>query len=80
MDKGRRASELMFRVFEEAASAGGEQSPETVDAAPAAGGVPAKRGMWRAAVGWEGPAAASLPCSGQMPRAQRSLGVPVSLL
>lgn len=53
VDKGQRATELMFGVFEEAASAGGEQSPETVDAAPAAEG-----GTWRAAVGWEGLAAA----------------------
>lgn len=44
MDKGQRAIELMFRAFEEAASADGEQSPEIVDTAPA--------------VGWESPAAA----------------------
>lgn len=66
MDKGQRPIELTFGVFEEAASAGGEQSPETVDTAPA--------------VDWESPAAA--PSSELRPDATCTvlLGCAISLL
>lgn len=66
VDKGQRAIELMFGVFEEAVSAGGEQSPEIVDTAPA--------------VGWESRAAA--PSSELRPDATCTvlLGCAISLL